>query len=168
MNYWLMKSEPEAFSIDDLKRKKLEPWDGVRNYQARNFMRDGMRPGDKVFFYHSNCAVPGIVGIAEVATDAYPDPSQFDPKSKYFDPGSSRDNPRWMLVDVKFVKKLKRTISLDELKSDPALDGMALLRKGNRLSVMPVEAAHWRYILALEDRKSTRLNSSHHSISYAV
>ena len=150
MNHWLMKSEPDAFSIDDLKRKKREPWDGVRNYQARNFMRDGMRPGDQVFFYHSNCAVPGIVGIAEVATDAYPDPSQFDPKSKYFDPGSSRDNPRWMLVDVKFVKKLKRTISLDELKGDPALEGMALLRKGNRLSVMPVEAAHWEYILALE------------------
>jgi predicted RNA-binding protein with PUA-like domain len=150
MNHWLMKSEPDAFSIDDLKRKKREAWDGVRNYQARNFMRDGMRPGDKVFFYHSNCAVPGIAGIAEVATDAYPDPSQFDPKSKYFDPGSSRDNPRWMLVDVKFVKKLKRTISLDEMKSDPALDGMALLRKGNRLSVMPVEATHWRHILTLE------------------
>ncbi|MBT2143587.1 MULTISPECIES: EVE domain-containing protein [unclassified Rhodanobacter] len=145
-----MKSEPDAFSIDDLKRRKQEAWDGVRNYQARNFMRDGMRPGDKVFFYHSNCAVPGIVGIAEVATDAYPDPSQFDPKSKYFDPGSSRDNPRWMLVDVKFVKKLKRTISLDELKNDPALIDMPLLRKGNRLSVMPVDAAHWKYILALE------------------
>ena len=148
--HWLMKTEPDTFSIDDLKQRKREPWDGVRNYQARNFMRDGMRPGDKVFFYHSNCAVPGIVGIAEVATDAYPDPSQFDPKSKYFDAGSSRDNPRWMLVDVKFVKKLKRTISLDELKGDPALEGMALLRKGNRLSVMPVEAAHWEYILALE------------------
>ena len=149
MNHWLMKSEPDAFSIDDLKRKKREAWDGVRNYQARNFMRDGMRPGDKVFFYHSNCAVPGIVGIAEVATDAYPDPSQFDPKSKYFDPGSSRDSPRWMLVDVKFVKKLKRTISLDEMKNDPALADMPLLRKGNRLSVMPVDAAHWKHILAL-------------------
>lgn len=149
MNHWLMKSEPDAFSIDDLKRKRQEAWDGVRNYQARNFMRDGMRPGDKVFFYHSNCAVPGIVGIAEVATDAYPDPSQFNPKSKYFDPGSSRDNPRWMLVDVKFVKKLKRTISLDELKNDPALVDMPLLRKGNRLSVMPVDTAHWEYILGL-------------------
>lgn len=149
MNHWLMKSEPDAFSIDDLKRKKQEAWDGVRNYQARNFMRDGMRPGDKVFFYHSNCAVPGIVGIAEVATDAYPDPSQFNPKSKYFDPGSSRDKPRWMLVDVKFVKKLKRTISLDELKNDPALVDMPLLRKGNRLSVMPVDTAHWEYILGL-------------------
>jgi predicted RNA-binding protein with PUA-like domain len=150
VNHWLMKSEPDAFSIDDLKRRKQEAWDGVRNYQARNFMRDGMRPGDKVFFYHSNCAVPGIVGLAEVATDAYPDPSQFDPKSKYFDPGSSRDNPRWMLVDVKFVKKLKRTISLDEMKNDPALADMPLLRKGNRLSVMPVDAAHWKYILGLE------------------
>lgn len=150
MNHWLMKSEPEAFSIDDLKRKKREAWDGVRNYQARNYMRDGMRVGDKVFFYHSNCAEPGIVGVAEVATDAYPDPSQFDPKSKYFDPGSSRDNPRWMLVDVKFVKKLKRTITLKELQADPALDGMVLLRKGSRLSVQPVEAAHWNHILTLE------------------
>jgi predicted RNA-binding protein with PUA-like domain len=150
MNYWLMKSEPDAFSIDDLKRKKQEAWDGVRNYQARNFMRDGMRPGDRVFFYHSNCAVPGIVGIAEVATDAYPDPSQFDPKCHYFDPASTRDKPRWMLVEVKFVKKLKRTISLDELKAQDALAGMALVRKGNRLSVMPVEAADWKYILAME------------------
>lgn len=148
-HYWLMKSEPEAFSIDDLERKGQEPWDGVRNYQARNFMRDGMRPGDRIFFYHSNCATPGIVGIAEVATDAYPDPSQFDPKSKYFDPASSRDKPRWMLVDVKFVKKFKRTISLDELKGDPALAEMPLVRKGNRLSVMPVGAAEWRHILTL-------------------
>ena len=150
MKYWLMKSEPDTFSIDDLKRKKHEAWDGVRNYQARNFMRDGMRKGDKVFFYHSNCAEPGIVGIAEVATDAYPDPSQFDPKSKYFDPASSRDNPRWMLVDVKYVKKLKRVVTLDELKQHPKLEGMTLLRKGNRLSVMPVDAAEWKYILGLE------------------
>jgi predicted RNA-binding protein with PUA-like domain len=150
MNHWLMKSEPDAFSIDDLKRKKREAWDGVRNYQARNFMRDGMRIGDGVFFYHSNCAEPGIVGLAEVGSDAYPDPSQFDPKSKYFDPGSSRDNPRWMLVDVTFVRKLKRTITLDELKNHPKLEAMPLLRKGNRLSVMPVEAADWKYILTLE------------------
>jgi Uncharacterized conserved protein len=149
-NCWLMKSEPDTFSIDDLKRKRREAWDGVRNYQARNYMRDGMRPGDRVFFYHSNCATPGIVGIASVASVAYPDPSQFDPHSKYFDPGSSRDNPRWMLVDVKFVRKLARTISLDELKGHDALAGMALLRKGNRLSVMPVDATEWHYILALE------------------
>ncbi|TAL86902.1 MAG: EVE domain-containing protein [Rhodanobacter sp.] len=148
--YWLMKSEPEAFSIDDLKRKRQEPWDGVRNYQARNFMRDGMRPGDRIFFYHSNCATPGIVGIAEVATDAYPDPSQFDPESKYFDPASSREKPRWMLVDVKFVKKLKRTIRLDELKGHDVLVETPLLRKGNRLSVMPIAADHWKYILSLE------------------
>ncbi|MEO9215685.1 MAG: EVE domain-containing protein [Rhodanobacter sp.] len=150
MKHWLMKSEPEAFSIDDLKRKRVEAWDGVRNYQARNFMRDGMRPGDKVFFYHSNCAEPGIAGIAEVASDAYPDPSQFDRKSKYFDPKSSPEDPRWMLVDVKFVKKLKRTITLDELKGHAPLEDMALLRKGNRLSVMPVDANEWRYILTLE------------------
>lgn len=148
--YWLMKSEPDAFSIDDLKRKGQEHWDGVRNYQARNFMRDGMRVGDRIFFYHSNCAEPGIVGVAEVATDAYPDPSQFDPKSKYFDAASSRDNPRWMLVDVKFVKKLKRTITLKELQADTALAEMALVRKGNRLSVMPVGAEEWRHILAME------------------
>ena len=147
--HWLMKSEPDTFSIDDLKQRRREPWDGVRNYQARNFMREGMRKGDQVFFYHSNCAEPGIAGIAQVASEAYPDPSQFDPKSKYFDPGSSRDNPRWMLVDVKFVKKLKRTITLKELQADAALGGMVLLRKGSRLSVQPVEAAHWEHILAL-------------------
>ena len=149
ISHWLMKSEPDTFSIDDLERKGQEAWDGVRNYQARNFMRDGMRVGDKVFFYHSNCAEPGIVGIAEVATDAYPDPSQFDPKSDYFDSGSTRDNPRWMLVEVKFVKKLKRTITLDELKRQEALAEMALVRKGNRLSVMPVDDADWKYILKL-------------------
>jgi predicted RNA-binding protein with PUA-like domain len=149
ISHWLMKSEPDTFSIDDLERKGQEAWDGVRNYQARNFMRDGMRVGDKVFFYHSNCAEPGIVGIAEVATDAYPDPSQFDPKSDYFDGGSTRDNPRWMLVEVKFVKKLKRTITLDELKQQAALAEMPLVRKGNRLSVMPVGDEHWKYILKL-------------------
>lgn len=149
MNHWLMKSEPDTFSIDDLKRKGQEAWDGVRNYQARNYMRDGMRKGDKVFFYHSNCAEPGIVGIAEVVVEAYPDPTQFDPKSKYFDPASSRDNPRWTLVEVKFVKKLKRTVTLKELQADPALADMPLVRKGNRLSVMPVSAAEWQHILTL-------------------
>ncbi|MGP1664778.1 MAG: EVE domain-containing protein [Rhodanobacter sp.] len=149
MNYWLMKSEPDVFSIDDLKSRRQEPWDGVRNYQARNFMRDGMRPGDKIFFYHSNCTVPGIVGIAEVVTDAYPDPSQFDPNSKYFDSGSSRDKPRWMLVDVKFVQKFKQIVSLDSLKKDPVLTDMPLVRKGNRLSVMPVDASAWKHILSL-------------------
>jgi predicted RNA-binding protein with PUA-like domain len=150
MHYWLMKSEPESFSIDDLKRKRREPWDGVRNYQARNFMRDRMRVGDKVFFYHSACAEPGIVGIAAVASTAYPDPSQFDPKSKYYDPASSRVEPRWMLVDIKFVRKLKRTITLEELKSREELADMVLTRRGNRLSVMPVEKMEWDFILSLE------------------
>jgi predicted RNA-binding protein with PUA-like domain len=150
MPHWLMKSEPETFSIDDLKQRKREPWDGVRNYQARNFMRDGMQVGDGVFFYHSNCATPGIVGIAKVVSDAYPDPTQFDPDSHYFDPKSSRDKPRWMLVDIGFVRKLKRTISLDELKGQDALAEMPLVRKGNRLSVMPVGDAEWDYILGLE------------------
>jgi predicted RNA-binding protein with PUA-like domain len=148
--HWLMKSEPDTFSIDDLKLRKREPWDGVRNYQARNFMRDGMRVGDKVFFYHSNCAEPGIAGIAAVASEAYPDPGQFDPKSKYFDPSSSRDHPRWVLVEVKYVRKLKRVITLEELKAQPALVDMPLVRKGNRLSVMPVGAEDWEFILALE------------------
>ena len=152
MRYWLMKSEPSDVSIDDLAAmpNQTVAWYGIRNYQARNFMRDEMHVGDSVFFYHSNCAEPGIAGIAEVASDAYPDPSQFDPKSKYFDAGSSRDNPRWMLVDVKFVKKLKRVITLDELKNHPAIADMRLLRKGNRLSVMPVESNEWRYFLGLE------------------
>ncbi|PWK81857.1 EVE domain-containing protein [Fulvimonas soli] len=149
MNHWLMKSEPDAFSIDDLRRRKQEPWDGVRNYQARNYMR-AMRAGDKVFFYHSNCAEPGIAGIAEVAVEAYPDPSQFDPGSKYFDPASSRDAPRWSLVEVRFVRKLRRTIALKELQADPALAAMPLVRKGNRLSVMPVDAAEWAHVLSLE------------------
>ena len=150
ISHWLMKSEPDTFSIDDLKARESEPWDGVRNYQARNFMRDGMRMGDGVFFYHSNCAEPGIVGLAKVASEAYSDPSQFDPKSDYFDPGASRDNPRWMLVDVAFVRKLKRTITLKELQALPSLAEMALVRKGNRLSVIPVTAAEWKIILGLE------------------
>ena len=150
MNYWLMKSEPETFSIDDLARRPAEPWDGVRNYQARNYMRDGMRVGDWIFFYHSNCLEPAIVGIAEVASDTYPDPTQFDPTSKYFDPGSSYDKPRWMLVDVKFVRNLKRPLPLHELQQQPELHEMALLRKGNRLSVMPVAAKAWQHILCME------------------
>jgi len=152
MNYWLMKSEPDAFSIDDLKSMpgRTEHWDGVRNYQARNMMRDDMKKGDKVFFYHSNCEVPGIVGIAEVVREAYPDHTAFDPESKYFDPKSDPENPRWFMVDVKFKRKLKRTISLQELKDLPQLEGMPLVRRGNRLSVLPVAAEHWDIILGLE------------------
>jgi predicted RNA-binding protein with PUA-like domain len=149
MHYWLMKTEPDAFSIDDLARVKTEPWTGVRNYQARNFMRDGMKPGDGVLFYHSSCAEPGVVGVAEVASDAYPDPTQFERKSDYYDEKSTREHPRWMLVDVAFKRKLKRTISLNELKEQPRLDGFALLQRGNRLSVLPVTKAQWDCILAL-------------------
>ncbi|GAA0716109.1 EVE domain-containing protein [Dokdonella soli] len=152
MHYWLMKSEPDAFSIDDLARVRTEPWTGVRNYQARNFMRDGMRPGDGVLFYHSSCAEPGVVGIAEVASEAYPDPTQFDRKSDYFDPASTTENPRWMLVDVAFKRKLKRTITLTELKELPKLDEFSLLRRGNRLSVLPVTKPQWDCILSLETR----------------
>ncbi len=150
MSKWLMKSEPSTFSIDDLKRNRREPWDGVRNYQARNFMRDDMRVGDKVFFYHSNCAEPGIVGLAKVASKPYPDPTQFDPDDAHFDPKSSRDKPRWILVDLTFTRRLKRTITLAELKTHPELADLALVRKGNRLSVMPVGDAEWDFILGLE------------------
>jgi predicted RNA-binding protein with PUA-like domain len=150
MAYWLMKSEPDAYSIDDLERDGHDMWDGIRNYQARNMMRDEMRVGDKVFFYHSNCKEPGIVGVMKVASKPYPDPTQFDPESKYYDPKSNEEEPRWMLVDVEFVRKLSRTITLAELKAHPGLDGMILLRRGNRLSIMPVDKAHWDLILGLE------------------
>ncbi|MBN8740621.1 MAG: EVE domain-containing protein [Lysobacterales bacterium 69-70] len=150
MRYWLMKSEPEEFSIDALAKKKLEPWNGVRNYQARNYMRDGMKVGDGVLFYHSNCAEPGVVGIAEIRSEAHPDPSQFDPKSDYYDPASKREEPRWLLVDVGYKRKLKRTITLAELKDRPQLQNLALVKKGNRLSVMPVSRSEWDDILSLE------------------
>lgn len=152
MNYWLMKSEPSTFSIDDLKSRpdKTEPWDGVRNYQARNFMRDDMKKGDQVFFYHSNCAEPGIVGLATVASASYPDPTAFDPEDSHYDPKSDADKPRWYLVDVKYKRKLKRTITLQELKQHHMLADMKLLQKGNRLSIMPVTKQQWHYILSLE------------------
>lgn len=152
MNYWLMKSEPDVFGIDDLyaRPKKTEHWDGVRNYQARNMMRDDMQKGDQVFFYHSNCKEPGIVGIAEIVKAGYPDFTAWDPKSKYFDPKCMADNPRWYMVDVKFKRKFGRTISLNELKEHKPLADMALLRRGNRLSVMPVTKKQWDYILKLE------------------
>jgi len=151
--YWLMKSEPEDFSIDDLERVGREPWSGVRNYQARNFMRQ-MQPGDGVLFYHSSTAVPGVAGIARVAGDAYPDPTQFDPRSDYHDPKSTREAPRWSLVDVEFERKLARLIALDEIRAlEDKLDGFALLQRGTRLSVLPVTAAQWKLILALEKKK---------------
>ena len=149
MNHWLMKSEPDVYGIDDLQRDGREMWDSIRNYQARNMMRDDMRIGDEVFFYHSNCKVPGITGISRVCSEPYPDPIQFDEKSRYFDPKSTKENPRWILVDVEFVKKFDRTISLTEIKSHPELEDMILTRRGNRLSIMPVEDEHWNYIISL-------------------
>ncbi len=151
MAYWLMKSEPATYGIDDLRAQpgKRDHWDGVRNYQARNYMRE-MRKGDLVFFYHSNCAVPAIVGIAEVVRAAYPDHTAWDPDSKYFDPGSTPDNPRWFMVDIRYRRKLKREIPLSELKACPDLDGFALTRRGNRLSIMPVSEEHWQRILEME------------------
>ena len=151
-HYWLMKSEPEDFSIDDLQRVGTEPWTGVRNYQARNYMRR-MQVGDGVLFYHSNAAVPGIYGIAEVASTAYPDPTQFDKKSKYFDEKATREQPRWELVNVSFVRKLAGDgITLDEIRghSEALGEEFALIRKGSRLSVLPVTAAQWKLLLSLE------------------
>jgi predicted RNA-binding protein with PUA-like domain len=147
MRYWLMKSEPDEVSIDDVlaASKKTVPWFGVRNYQARNFMRDDMRPGDLVFFYHSSCAEPGIAGIVEVASGAYPDATQFDPASPYHDPKATRETPRWISVDVKAVRKT-RLLRLKELRTYPELEAMRLLAKGSRLSVMPVETAEWKFI----------------------
>ena len=150
MACWLMKSEPDAYSIDELEKDGREMWDGIRNYQARNMMRDDMRIGDDVFFYHSNCKEPAIVGLARVASEPYPDPTQFDPDQKYYDPKSEFENPRWILVDVEFVRKLARPITLAELKANPGLDGMILTRKGNRLSIMPVSDDHRDLILNLE------------------
>jgi predicted RNA-binding protein with PUA-like domain len=150
-NYWLLKSEPEEFSIDDLERVGREPWSGVRNYQARNYMRDGMKVGDGVLFYHSNCKPPGVVGVAEVVGAAYPDPTQFDPKSDYFDPASERAAPRWLAVDVGYKRSFRRCVTLDELKAAAdSLGDLALLRRGNRLSVLPVSAAQWKHILKME------------------
>ena len=150
--HWLMKSEPDVFGIDHLEAmpRKTEHWDGVRNYQARNMMRDEMKRGDLVFFYHSNCDEPGIVGIARIVREAYPDHTACDPKSHYYDPKARPDANPWLMVDVKFARKLKRVITLAELKSDPRLDGFALVRRGNRLSVLPVSDAQWRAILSLE------------------
>ena len=151
MKHWLMKSEPEEFSIEALERVGTEPWTGVRNYQARNFMLKDMKVGDPILFYHSNCPVPGVVGLAEVASTPYPDPTQFDPKSDNFDPGSKPEEPRWWMVDVRFKRRFKRTVSLEELKAEAeAFGDFALLRRGNRLSVLPASAAQFKRILSME------------------
>ena len=147
-NYWLMKSEPADCSVDDALAAPdaTVPWVGVRNYQARNFMRDAMRVDDGVLFYHSSCAEPGIVGIARVASTPYPDPTQFDPKSPYHDPASKRDEPRWQLVDVQVLRKIPN-LTLPEMRARPGLAEMLVLKKGNRLSITPVQARHWKAIV---------------------
>ena len=148
--YWLMKSEPDCYSIDDLKRDKVEMWDGTRNYQVRNMMRDEMRVGDMALFYHSNAGKEtGVVGVMEIVKEAYPDPTQFDPKSDHPDPKSDPENPRWLCVDVKFKSKLKEVITLQELKDNPKFKDMAVVQRGNRLSVMPVKKTHFDAILKL-------------------
>lgn len=148
MNYWLMKSEPDVFSFEDLKAciKQTEPWDGIRNYQARNYMRDDMQIGDLILFYHSNTNPPGVAGIAEVASKPYPDPTAFDKKSKYFDPKSDPKNPRWILVDVSFKADIARQVSLEEMKSMPELVNMRALQRGNRLSIMPTTRSEFEAI----------------------
>ncbi|MFT3955166.1 MAG: EVE domain-containing protein [Piscinibacter sp.] len=153
MSHWLMKSEPAECSIDDLAAapRQTVPWFGVRNYQARNFMRDAMRIGDGVLFYHSSCAEPGVAGLAEVVSTPYPDETQFDPKSPYFDPKSARETPRWLLVDVKLRRKTT-LLSLKRMRELPQLQTMALLRPGNRLSITPVTDAEWQAVLALLDK----------------
>lgn len=148
-----MKSEPEDFSIDDLARVKREPWSGVRNYQARNYMRDEMKLGDGVLFYHSSCAIPGVYGLGKVATEPYPDPTQFDRRSDYHDPESRREAPRWYLVDVAYDRTFTTPVTLDAMKADPALDAMLALKRGNRLSITPVDKAHYTRIVALGKKK---------------
>ena len=152
MRYWLMKSEPDTFSIADLERVGTEPWDGVRNYQARNFMRDEMRSGDRVLFYHSSTEIPGVAGTARIAREAYPDPTSWDPDSKYFDPKSTPEQPRWMMVDVAFESRLPAVVPLADLRQVPELQDMALLRKGQRLSIQPVSEREFNAVLALAAR----------------
>jgi len=152
MNYWLFKSEPTTYGIDHLAKDRVIAWTGVRNYQARNFMRDAMKKGDRGFFYHSSCEVPGIAGIVEVARAAYPDETQFDRKSKQYDPAATADNPRWFNVDVKFVKKT-RVVALTKLRAQKALAKMQILQRGNRLSITPVTQAEWECVERLIEKK---------------
>jgi predicted RNA-binding protein with PUA-like domain len=149
MNYWLIKSEPHVYSIKLLKKEKRSPWDGVRNYQARNMMRDDMKIGDLVLYYHSNCAELGVVGMARVVSEPHPDHTQFDKKSKYYDEKSKEDNPRWILVDFEYVGEFPKAVSLADMKADPKLEGMVVVGKGNRLSISPVEGKHFRRVCKL-------------------
>ncbi|MBW2461919.1 MAG: EVE domain-containing protein [Deltaproteobacteria bacterium] len=152
--YWLMKSEPDVYSIDHLAKDGKAEWDGIRNYQARNFMRDEMKMGDLVIFYHSNAKPPGAAGIARVASAPYPDPTQFQKKSKYFDAKSSKDDPRWILVDVEFVERFDDLVGLGDLKGDPSLEGMLLIQKGQRLSIQPVDKKHFKRVLSVAGAKT--------------
>ncbi|MFW6051056.1 MAG: EVE domain-containing protein [Myxococcota bacterium] len=147
--YWLMKSEPDVYSIEDLERDGQAEWEGVRNYQARNFLRDGMREGDLVLFYHSNARPPGVAGVARVCREGYPDPTQFDPKSNYYDAKSKKEKPRWYRVDVAFVERFAELVPLDALKAEPALEGMKVIQKGQRLSVQSVDRKHFRHVLKM-------------------
>jgi predicted RNA-binding protein with PUA-like domain len=151
MNYWLMKSEPTVFSVDSLAKapRKTTAWDGVRNYQARNMLRDQMQKGDLAFFYHSSCETPGIHGVMQIVRTGYPDPTQFDPEDHHYDPKSDPDNPRWYCVDVKLERKLPHAVSLDALRAQKALAGMQILQRGNRLSVTPVTRKEWDCVLGL-------------------
>ena len=151
MQFWLMKSEPETYSIDDLAKEpdQTDHWDGIRNYQVRNFFRDAMKIGDMAFFYHSNCKVPGIVGTMRIVSEAYPDHTAFDPEEKYFDPKSDPGNPRWLMLDVKLESKFPQIISLSEMRDDPALQEMRILQRGNRLSVTQVSPKEWQHIIEL-------------------
>ena len=149
MSYWLLKTEPHKFSIDNLKKSGVEPWDGIRNYQARNFMRDSMKIGDGVFIYHSQVQPVAVVGQGEVASQPYPDPTQFDPRSEYFDPKSRPDAPRWVLVDIRYVCHFPRPVPLSELKQTPGLEKMVVTQKGSRLSIQPVRATEWRIVRSL-------------------
>ncbi|HET7306819.1 MAG TPA: EVE domain-containing protein [Gammaproteobacteria bacterium] len=155
MRYWLMKTEPNEFSIDDLANRpnQVEPWDGVRNYQARNMMRDEMKRGDRIFFYHSNSRPPGIVGIAEVYREGYPDTTAFNPEDRHYDSKSDPDAPRWFRVDVRFVSKFQHKVTLDMLRAQPDLVDMAVLRRGNRLSITPVTEREWSCVLKLADER---------------
>ncbi|MEX0450706.1 EVE domain-containing protein [Spiribacter sp. 218] len=157
MAYWLMKSEPDVYGIDHLAAEPggRDHWDGIRNYQVRNMFRDQFKVGDQAFFYHSNTKVPGIVGVMEIVSEAYPDHTAFDPNEKYYDPKSDPDNPRWLMVDVQYRRHTRRVIPLAELKADPALSQMKLVQRGNRLSVMPVSEAEWQHILDLEKQGET-------------
>ena len=154
MNYWLFKSEPSTFSIDDLEKKPSQTtcWDGIRNYQVRNFLRDSIHKGDLAFFYHSSCPTPGIVGIMEVVSEGYPDPTSWKPTAPGYDPKSTPESPRWYMVDVRLKKKFKRLLPLDEIKKHPVLSKMTLAKQGNRLSITPVTETEWKAVLELANK----------------